>query len=208
MMTNSKIAQILNRLMAEKKIRVTELARKICVPQPTIHRIAKGICEHPHSSSLEPIANFFGISISQLKGYEPIPWLDRASKIPQLRWEDVLDWPKNKVKIDYQEFILTDAIISKNGFALKMNDASMEPVFPKNTILITDPNKQPKDRSFVIVKLAKYPEVVFRQLLLDTTNKYLKSLSPDFDQYKMKQLTENDKILSTVIQTKRNIEDL
>jgi SOS-response transcriptional repressor LexA len=83
----------------------------------------------------------------------------------------------------------------------------MEPVFPKNTILIADPDRQAKDRSFIIAKLANYPEAVFRQLLLNAREKYLKPLSPDLEQYKMIRLTENDKILSIVLQSKRDIEE-
>lgn len=207
LMKNTKIGQILTRLMAEKKIRATELSRQVGLPQPTIHRIAKGTCEHPHLSSLEPIANFFSITVAQLKGHEPIPWLDRASRVPHLSWESALDWPENKDNLKYSELILTDAAIGKNGFALKIKDASMEPIFPKNTTLIADPDKEAKDRSYVIAKLSHYPEVIFRQLFIDASEKYLKPLSPDFDQYKMTRLTDNDKILSVVIQAKRDIEE-
>jgi len=204
-MKNTKVAQILNRLMAEKKIRVAELARRINLPQPTVHRIATGACEHPHLSSLEPIAHFFSISIDQLKGHEPIPWLDRVSKVPLLMWEDVLQWPIRKKQ--NSEFILTDAAIGKAGFALKINDASMEPVFPKSTLIIADPERQAKDRSYVIAKLANYPMAIFRQLLMDAGDRYLKPLSPDFDRYKMTCLDKNDKILSVVVQAKRDYED-
>ena len=206
-MKNTRIAQILNRLMTEKKIRVAELARRVNIPQPTIHRIATGVCEHPHMSSLEPLANFFSINIDQLKGHEPIPWLDRASKVPLMAWDEVVFWPNKKVDNDHYELILTDAAVGKHGFALKVKDASMDPVFPKNTILIADPERHAKDRSYVIAKLEKHPEAIFRQLLVDAGEKYLKPLSPDFDQYKMTRLNNNDKILSVVVQAKRDCED-
>lgn len=206
-MKNTKIGQILNRLMTEKKIRVAELARRINLPQPTVHRIATGACEHPHLSSLEPIADFFSINIDQLKGHEPIPWLDRAAKVPLLTWADALNWPANKDEMKNSELILTDAVVGKTGVALKIKDASMDPVFPKNTILIADPNRQAKDRSYVIAKLANHPEAIFRQLLMDAGDYYLKPLSPDFDQYKMTRLNKNDKILSVVVQAKRDCED-
>lgn len=206
-MRKTRIGQILNRLMAEKKIRVAELARRINLPQPTVHRIATGTCEHPHLSSLVPIANYFSVSVEQLKGHEPIPWLDRATKVPLLSWEKALEWPANKELIDSEELVLTDAVVGNAGFALKIKDASMDPVFPKNTILIADPEKQPRDRSYVIAKLANYPEAIFRQLLIDAGQFYLKPLSPDFDQYKMTHLDNNDKILSVVVQAKRDYEE-
>jgi len=206
LMKNTRIGEILNRLMAEKKIRTAELARRINLPQPTVHRIATGACEHPHLSSLEPIAHFFSITIDQLKGQEPISRLDRSSKVTLLSWEEALFWPDNKNELKICELILTDAAVGKNGFALKIKDASMDPVFPKNTILIGDPEKQARDRSYVIAKLYNHPEVIFRQLLMDAGDHYLKPLSPDFEQYKMTNLTNNDKILSVIVQAKRDCE--
>lgn len=205
-MRNTRIGQILTRLMAEKKIRAAELARQIDLPQPTVHRIATGACEHPHLSSLGPIARFFSITIDQLKGHDPIPWLDRNCKVPLLNWDQVLKWPSNRHEIS-NESILTDAVVGSLGYALKTNDASMDPAFPKFTTLIADPEKQFKDRSFVIVKLHHYSKVIFRQLLIDAEDFYLKPLSPDFEQYKMTRLNNNDKILSVVVQAKRDCED-
>jgi SOS-response transcriptional repressor LexA len=206
-MKNTRIGQIINRLMADKKIRVAELARRINLPQPTIHRIATGACEHPHLSSLEPIANFFSISIDQLKGHEPIPWLDRVSKVPFITWEQATDWPSNRNEMQNSKLIFTDANVGKNGYALIINDVSMDPAFPKNTLLIADPDKSPKDRSYVIAKLSNIEEPIFRQLLIDAHDRYLKALSPDFDQYKMTRLSNNDKILSIIVQAKRDCED-
>ncbi len=206
-MKNTKIRQILNRLMAEKKIRVAELARRINLPQPTVHRIATGACEHPHLSSLEPIANFFSINVDQLKGHEPIPWLDRVTKVPLLNWNEISDKPIKLREKQNFEFILTDADVGKAGFALKIKDSSMDPVFPINTVLIIDPERQPRDRNYIIAKLLNHSEVIFRQLLIDAGNHYLKPLSPDFEQYKMTRLNNNDKIMGIVVQAKRDWEN-
>jgi len=119
----------------------------------------------------------------------------------------VLHWSHKNNERQNAEFVLTDAAVGKLGFAVKMNDASMDPVFPKNTVLITDPERQAKDRSFVIAKLINHPEAIFRQLLMDAGDRYLKPLSPDFEQYKMTRLNNNDKILSVVVQAKRDCED-
>lgn len=192
--------------MVDKKIRVAELARRINLPQPTVHRISTGACEHPHLSSLEPIARFFSINVDQLKGLEPIPFLDRASKVPLLTWEELLDWPQKNDRKN-SEFILTDATVGKAGFALKIKDNSMDPVFPRNTVLIVDPEKEARDRSYVIAKLANHPEAIFRQLLMDAGDQYLKPLSPDFEQYRMTRLNNKDKILCVVVQAKRDYED-
>ena len=82
----------------------------------------------------------------------------------------------------------------------------MDPVFPQNTILIADPEKPVKDRSYVLVHLASHREVIFRQLLMNAGTCYLKPLSPALECYKMTKLKNNDKILSAIIQAKRDCE--
>lgn len=205
-MKKTKIGQQLLRLMADKKLRTTELARLVGLPQPTVHRIVTGVCEHPHLSSLEPIANYFGITVAQLKGHELIPWLDRAAKVPLLSGNDVLKWPANKKKMTSNELILTDANVGTHGYAFKVNDAAMDPVFPLDMILIADPDRQPKDRCYVIAKLAHVEQPIFRQLLIDARDLYLKALSPDLEFNKTTRLTKQDNILSVVVQAKRDCE--
>jgi SOS-response transcriptional repressor LexA len=206
-MTDTKIKQILFRLMSDKGVNVSELARCICLPQPTVYRIAAGICEHPHLSSLKPLADFFAITVNQLKGLEPIASIDHAIKVPLLTWDQAINKSFDKIDVNNSEQILTDAKVGLAGYALKVKDASMEPVFPKGTLLIADPKKQPKDRSYVIAKLINFPEPIFRQLLIDAQEHYLKPLSPDFERYKMTRLENNDKILSVVVQAKRDYEE-
>lgn len=207
MMSNSRIAQILTRLMSEKDMRVTELARQVNLPQPTIHRIVTGVCENPHLSSLKPIADFFSITVEQLRGLDPIHSIEKISKIPIICWNEAVNWPSNKNKEKAQNLILTDANISQQAYALRIQDASMEPVFPQGTLLILDPEKSPKNRSYVIAKLAKLSEPIFRQLLIDIESRYLKPLTPDLERYKMSRLNNNDKILSILVQAKRDYEE-
>ena len=44
-----------------------DLARELDIPQPTIHRIVSGKSTCPHERSLIPIADFFNISVEDLK---------------------------------------------------------------------------------------------------------------------------------------------
>ena len=206
-MKQTRISQILLKLLALKQIKVTELARQIDVPQPTVHRIVNGVCEHPHISSLEPIANYFEISVDQLKGLDSIAWLDQTHKVPLLTWIEAVSWPRNRKQVKNRDTIHTDAKISPEAYGLTVDDASMDPVFPSGTVLIADPKKEPKDRSYVIVKLAKHAKPIFRQLVLDAGKTYLKPLSPMLNEYKLTCLSRNDLIISTVIQAKRNYDD-
>lgn len=102
-MSQQKLSETLKRLLFEKNIKPTELARLTKVPQPTIQRIIAGTTARPHSNSLVPIADYFKISINQLKGAEPIDWLDKVeakhsgiNQVPLLDWTEVLSWHQQR----------------------------------------------------------------------------------------------------------------
>lgn len=97
--------------------------------------------------------------------------------------------------------------ISEQGFATIMPDSSMEPIFTRNSILIFDPNKSSKDRSYVLAKLHDSEILVFRQLLIDFDHKYLKPLNPDLNVFSMRLLAKNDKVHAVLIEARRIYED-
>lgn len=206
---------ILNNLMFERKIRTAALARQTHLPQATVQRIVTGITPNPHADTLKKIAEYFNITTDQLKGLQPIPWLSPQRineagwyKIPLLTWEESVNWKSsNNIQTNSNEYISTDANCNNQCFALKIKDSSMEPQFPKDTIIVIDSAKEPKDRSFVIAKIAGYQESIFRQLLIDGPNKYLKPISPDFDRFKMSLMGKNDYIIGVLIQARRNYEE-
>ena len=97
MMTKNKLSDTLKRLMFEKDIRAVELARQTNLPQPTVQRMVVGTTPNPQLTSLEPIAKYFGITIEQLRGNEPITWLQTAvsvnlTQIPVMAWEQAQQW--------------------------------------------------------------------------------------------------------------------
>jgi SOS-response transcriptional repressor LexA len=211
-MKHTRISQILKKLMSEKNLRTAELARLTQLAQPTLHRIVTGLCEHPHHTSLKPIADFFGITVDQLKGLSPLPSAYPIQTVPLLRWTDLpawLDQSTHPIKGEISDKqVLTSTAVSATAYALEVEDAAMEPIFPQQTVLIVDPQKPPKDRSYVIAHLQSgpRPSTVFRQLIMDVADYYLKPLSPDLDRYRMTLLQHNDRLCGVVVQTQKNYE--
>ena len=71
------ISKILAELMVSRGVSQADLSRKSGVGQPTISRILKpsgpkGI-KNPTDTQVKPIADYFGISTDQLRGYSPLP---------------------------------------------------------------------------------------------------------------------------------------
>jgi SOS-response transcriptional repressor LexA len=92
--------------------------------------------------------------------------------------------------------------MGKKLFAMQMNDASMEPLFPQNTLLIFDSEITPKDRCYIALKRYEQQKVIFRQFLVDGDDFYIKPLSPDFVNFIMTNLNCEDMILGVLIQAR------
>ncbi len=212
----NNLSKVLNLLLIEKNLKPVELARRTHVPQPTIQRLVSGTTSRPHLSSLAPIAKYFLININQLMGLEPIPWLHAAPhqsqqvrNIPILAWNEVescLNEPDRISTLSKNNFIISDAKVSENAYALTVKDSSMEPVFSIGTQIIVDPLKEPKDRCFVVVKLAKNKEAVLRQLIIDGINYFIKPLSLDLSHFKMQKIELCDTLCGVLVQAKRNFD--
>jgi len=67
------VAEILTMLMAREGLSDNELAERTNIPQPTISRIKSGDSRDPRDSTLRPLAKYFRLSISQLRGDVPLP---------------------------------------------------------------------------------------------------------------------------------------
>lgn len=67
MTVHERLAQ----LMKDHNISQNQLAAKTKVPQPTIQRILSGESRDPRHSTLEKIARFFKVNVSELRGDPP-----------------------------------------------------------------------------------------------------------------------------------------
>lgn len=211
-MSVSKISEVLKRLLFEHDLKVVDLARMTNVPQPTVQRLVSGTSRRPHDKSLIPIANYFKISLDQLKGEMPITNLRRAERtleelgmhrLPRLNWSQIDDWlTTGEYDSNLTKTIVTDAECGPRSFALTARDASMDPMFPAGTLLVFDPDCEAKDRFYVLAKLQYTGEPLFRQLLIDGGYRFVKPLSPDLEHFRMQLLEQSDQIIAVLVEAK------
>tara|TARA_R110000868_G_scaffold380784_4_gene647043 strand:- start:35004 stop:35651 length:648 start_codon:yes stop_codon:yes gene_type:complete len=190
-MNDSNLNSILRQLMAEVHITEAELARKTDIPQPTLHRILSGATKSPRGASLAPLANFFSVTINQLLGEDPLPE-DRVpgtynprihgwKSIPMISLQEAANWSKMKEKMDnWDSWTSTDLHVSDESFAVRVKGDSMAPRFPEDTILVIDPEQASQDRDFVVSVLEDQNTAIFKQLLVDGEDRYLKSLNGEY----------------------------
>ncbi|WP_392538580.1 LexA family protein [Legionella sp. 227] len=210
-MTEMTLSNNLQQLMRiHGNISVSELARLTGIPQPTIHHILTGSTKNPRKKALEELSRYFSVSINELIGQEPLPAVIpdvvkenlQISTIPVIEWESLKTWPLEIIKTQDTQEILIDKKIDKNSFALVMPDASMEPLFQQNSLLIFDSGKTPKDRDFVIVFLAKDGLVAFNRLFIENNSFYLRQGLEDGNIKLTKIDKPNDQILGTLIEAR------
>lgn len=204
------ISFILKSLLKQANLYELELARLTGIKQPCINRIISGKTPNPKIDTLRPIANFFGITVSQLIGEEPLfqncsfNHFNRNTwhQAPLLEWKNILNMSMYNKNLNQIKFISIDCIVSKDTYALRVENSAMEPKFPINSILIIDPKLQPQDHDYVIVSLPKNSTPIFRKFLIEGELYYLKPLNPDFKTIFME---ESPKFLGVVVQTKFNL---
>tara|TARA_R110000868_G_scaffold158036_3_gene385812 strand:- start:68448 stop:69068 length:621 start_codon:yes stop_codon:yes gene_type:complete len=199
------LSETLRKLLFNRNMKATDLAREIHVPQPTVHRLVTGKSKRPYATSLEPIAEYFDITVDQLVGDEPlddeiIPVAPGATTVAMTPWHELAN-------SDYQtnDHVIVSHIGTQN-FATAMRDTSMEPIFPRNTTLIFDKEKPATDRTYVLVKLHNDKSIIFRQLIIDGKNQYLKPLNPDLTEFSMLQLADADDIMGTLVEARQLFE--
>ncbi|HVV68481.1 MAG TPA: S24 family peptidase [Gammaproteobacteria bacterium] len=81
----------------------------------------------------------------------------------------------------------------------------MEPAFQVGALLIFDPERQPRDRSYILVRLEENNRYFFRQLIIDGNDHYLKPLNPDLSLFKMRFLDKKDQVIACLIESRNKL---
>jgi len=209
-MTN--ISYNIKALMSASSINASELARRTGVAQPIIYRLSTGQNTNPKLGTICPISDYFMITVSQLIGEVPLPAdpnyyrVDSNQRgwhrVPLISWDSAMDQSLEPSNVVNGTYISTDASVSAQAFALRVKSSAMEPLFPKGATVIVEPNRVPADRDFVITQLVSEKEARLKQVLIDGTDRYLKSINPELEEVQPKLMKPQDRILGVMVQVK------
>ncbi|GEM_PF-1913024 len=201
----------LNNLLHNENISENELARRTGVAQQIINRILSGENKNPKISTLNPLANYFGVSISQLigdEGQEDKTKLDVQlmswQQIPIINLKSLEEQPLNDLLLQDNEKLLVDIKPFRTQiFATKMVGDSMDPKFPDGTILIFDINKKPSTGDFALLKSSNN-KVEFRQIFIKNNNVHKKCMNPTHEDYNATLVINDFECLGLLIQSRTN----
>lgn len=188
--------------MANARLSSSELARQIDIPATTIKRIRNNEQSNPTITTLLPIAQYFSVSLNQLIGSEPLLSTNETyhgvlHKIPLLSWQECIHY----ALLDYEKCskqIFTERKVGEKAFALIIEDDDLG-FFPKDSILITEPDKQPETGDYVVIGNIEQNTSSVRKYIIEIDQIYLKPLVAGVT---MSVLSPKYKILGVIIQYK------
>lgn len=216
-------------MIADGKLSEGELSRKTGVPQSTIHRLLNGQIKESKPSTLKPIAGYFGLTLAQLQGEEPIPAARQtklamkhlmdgvkqlqylgtpARLIPLVAWEQAVNW-KEICKTYHHDssngWVATNKNVGPYAFGLIIQGNSMTathgPSFEDGCEIVVDPERKPIHHDFVVVKQADKSSAILRQLSIEGGEHILFPLNP---RYPVISLTDPKDICGVVCQLLAN----
>jgi SOS-response transcriptional repressor LexA len=116
--------------------------------------------------------------------------IETGRKIPILSWKQCFNWD---IDLANCETITIDSSSSTPMYyAAQVQGDTMtnpygQPSIPHGATIIVDREASPKNGDLVVVRLADQEEAIFKQLVIDGGEKYLKSLNPIYPLIPLKQ---------------------
>lgn len=172
---------VLKSLLQSYGLNEVELANKSGISQATINRIMNGANPDPKISTIIPIANYFGVTIGQLIGSEPLfnedkSTISRFARIPILGWDDVpkyKDFIKSLTIDSWHNWTLMNAVTNDEIYCLIVKTKSLTPLFPYKTALIVDSKQVSQDHDFIIVHKKNGDNALIKRLAIIGDEKWL-----------------------------------
>lgn len=165
-----------------------DLARKAGVSQTTISDIERG--RNHGSTEITAIAAALGVNAlwladgkgPQYPGDAPnTVAFGQLHQVPLVSWVRAGDWTDvNDALADERKTIATTYRARARTFALIVEGQSMEPKFPAGCTIIIEPDEDPKNGSYIVVRQNGDSEATFKQLVIEGNRKYLKALNPEW----------------------------
>lgn len=209
------IGDMLKAIMERKKISSSELARCTGIAQPVIYRIASGETDNPKINTLIPIANYFKISLDELingsasggngQAISDFNSAAQQQKIPLF----TLDVLSNKTAHHASEWFSAHTRTSASSFCVKISDDSFLPNFPVRTIMIFEPDIEPRNGDIILVSHKNEP-LSIKKLLIDGGDFYLKPIRAELSAKPIAHKSDLE-IMGVLVETasfyRKNLED-
>ena len=192
-----QVGKVLRRLLYERGIDEATLSTVTGVSKSNISRMKNDSQSNPTYASLKPIADYFGISVSQLLGEEHMGESSTLDiRVPLIPLSEINSWLTGCNK-DYPSLV-TQLALSPKGFACIIEDKTLGPLFPYGATVLCDNQRDFQDGDYVFVRQDKSKSIMLKQLVREGDEYYLKSLRPEID--KLTRLSSDYQLLAVIIE--------
>lgn len=177
---NTLLIKNLRQLIQLKKINDAELSRQTKIPPATLNKILSGKTADPRISTLQILADYFEVSLDTLLYGASTPG-HKIRSVPIVSWSDCLNDKSffNELSpSNWKDWITIEYNNPDNIYGLK-SKPSMEPRFPKGTILLINSDTQLRDGDLVVVNFKDANEATLRQLSIDGPDTLLLPIGPN-----------------------------
>lgn len=126
---------------------------------------------------------------------------DVKGEVPMISWVAAGDWCQ--VYDDFEpgdadETMPCPVSHGPRTYCLTVRGISMEPEFHEGEVIFVDPDRQPENGDFVVVRLEDKSEATFKRLRIEGRDMWLEAVNPAWPE-KLIKLTENAIICGVVI---------
>lgn len=104
-----------------------------------------------------------------------------SGSYPLISWVQAGNWSEiadHYQPGDAEDWMPCPKKIGSRSYVLRIKGASMEPKFHEGELIYVDPDAQPENGKYVVVRLDDKMEATFKQLILEGGRRYLKALNP------------------------------
>lgn len=127
------------------------MAEEVGLSQSTVNAITTGRSKQQRDSTLKPIANYFGITVQQIRGYEDIPGISDGvsdtsaayyvNKYPVVPPEKIDAWLRGEAqKSDFEDHLGSSRPKGERTFVFEVSDSSMSGILEIGSQVFVDPD--------------------------------------------------------------------
>ncbi|MGB0893818.1 MAG: LexA family protein [Parashewanella sp.] len=208
----NKLSERIEYVLKSVGLTQTELAHRLGVKQQAISRVCRG--QTQNSTFLLPMCDELGVDPTWLTTGVGEPFLkkkelrDQVRRLPEISWKLAIDWHEQYARISSDQlggyWRTTADLTDDSGYILRVRGDGMEGTgtkhIPEGAIIIVQPQEDGlfKSGDLVIAVLPGAEQAIFKQLIIEGQNRYLKSFN---SQYPMIPLDEGCKLVGLVKQS-------
>jgi SOS-response transcriptional repressor LexA len=132
---------------------------------------------------------------------------DRSGLVPLISWEQAAEWGQKLTteNVEAEDWLRCPFDHGKEAFVAEVTgESNYEPTGRKSyapgELVYVDPNKEPGNRSMVVVRVDREERATLKQLLMDEGGtRLLRTLNPNWPTHKAAPLPENARIIGVVL---------